>query len=1051
VQEKSSHTKISKTLKIKYEVKCNCNKSIFIGYTKWQRISKAIIYKNIDTILNKNVNLKLLHSKNQRPRFTLAKVISIQNWKSNKIIYIKQYYKYIIGHKTRDNIGDYFDEHQLRTSRNKDNGRHTTRNSGKTKEKRRKLVESKTSHLHSNNYLYNEHYNRCKRVIILSGDIEMNPGPNQNVQNDKLSSTKLRIMTYNVQGLGAMAKLKRVNNILHKLDDRESYFINIQETHFKNELTINYQWKWGVVQSLGTSNSAGVAILYSKSFFDDIIETRKDKEGRFCSITLTKNGEHYTFLNIYAPNNHYDSLTFMKYVECEIDDIILKFPLTNLTISGDLNFVLSSEVDSIGRNQTRQEKIVVNVFKDLAIKYNLIDSFRSLNEYGGYTWGKNNPTYLRSRLDYIYVNEELCNKLSSSYVTYTFNESDHNPVTSEFEIDFFTNGPGIIRGNATLLEKPEIRERVEKELDDTIKEMPSNWNPHQKLDYYKYKLRIILLKEGKNKARIDKTRLEQANLELGRLNKQLDAKLQKLECKKETNNIKLLEQIESLKSAITISEHSTKDLKDEEARKLIFRSRAKWSEQGEKSNKYFLNLVKERQRKMQIRKIVSNGVSYYKQDEISKEIEKYYTNLYKKQPNLKKVDLTDSKFNSLPSLSNNESDMLKADLTIDELKVTLNTCTESAPGPDGISYDVYKQLWATAGPMILNAWNYSNKIGITSISQRESIITLLDKKDKDRTKIENLRPISLSNCDIKLCTKALALRTSKVVHLLVDRNQTGYVPGRQVTDNIRLLEEIIEEANNSKKESFLITLDAQKAFDSVDHDYLIEILKLYKFPKEYIRWIQILYTDLNASVLVNGFTTAKFKIEQSVKQGDALSCVLFILAIEPLIQGIKRNPLIKPVLIQSKTSDRVEEIKTATYADDITSLTSNKESIQVIIDEYESFSTFSGIKLNVQKTEILIMGHETQGQIEFELYSKGNPITINNHESVKVCGITLSNNKDLAYKDNVIIKIIKLERQLDIWRSRNLTLQGKILIVKTFGISQLIYSFQSTYVKNDEL
>ncbi len=72
-------------------------------------------------------------------------------------------------------------------------------------------------------------------------------------------------------------------------------------------------------------------------------------------------------------------------------------------------------------------------------------------------------------------------------------------------------------------------------------------------------------------------------------------------------------------------------------------------------------------------------------------------------------------------------------------------------------------------------------------------------------------------------------------------------------------------------------------------------------------------------------------------------------------------------------------------------------------------------------------------------------------EKVKICGITFSNNKESAYKDNILSKIDKLERQLDIWRSRNLTLQGKILIVKTFGLSQLIYSLQSTYIHNTDL
>ncbi len=70
---------------------------------------------------------------------------------------------------------------------------------------------------------------------------------------------------------------------------------------------------------------------------------------------------------------------------------------------------------------------------------------------------------------------------------------------------------------------------------------------------------------------------------------------------------------------------------------------------------------------------------------------------------------------------------------------------------------------------------------------------------------------------------------------------------------------------------------------------------------------------------------------------------------------------------------------------------------------------------------------------------------------VKVCGIALSNDNKSAYQENIINKIVKLERQLDLWRMRNLTLQGKILIVKTFGLSQLIYSLQSTYIREEEL
>ena len=68
---------------------------------------------------------------------------------------------------------------------------------------------------------------------------------------------------------------------------------------------------------------------------------------------------------------------------------------------------------------------------------------------------------------------------------------------------------------------------------------------------------------------------------------------------------------------------------------------------------------------------------------------------------------------------------------------------------------------------------------------------------------------------------------------IIGKTQAGYVPGRQVNDNNRLLEEIINLYEETKQKAYVITLDAQKAFDSVDHNYLTECLKAFGFPQTY--------------------------------------------------------------------------------------------------------------------------------------------------------------------------------------------------------------------------
>ena len=721
--------------------------------------------------------------------------------------------------------------------------------------------------------IHTYNYNHFKLLLILSNDIETNPGPisSPNDQFQIVDKKNLFILSYNVCGCKDFKKLKRINNFFQTTPFKNNCIINLQETHLnESELDkLQYQWKYGLVQSPAQNNSGGVAILYNKTYFDEILETKSYDTGRICTLTTKKDDDVYFFINVYAPNNNSDMITLIEQLEEVLWESLDKYPNSLTFISGDFNLILDPEIDSINRKQTSSERNASNRLKEVIARFGLTDSYRVMNPYGGFTWGRNNPTYIRSRLDLIFVSKAISHNIVSSNTYQTPNESDHKLLVTELNLATINYGPGIIRANSDLLKDPEINTHIKNYLDKIIKNT-SHLDPHNQLDYVKMKLKEELIKEGKKKANRNKTNLYYSNTEIERLNKSLDIELAKhdlIKCK--SHNKDCYQRIDTLKEALDIAKLNIEDIKEEESQRLIFRSKAKWAEKGEKSNKYFLNLLKDRQRKMQIRKITSLGTTYYKQDEISKAITAFYSNLYDKQP-LKPLDTEDKMFKDLPRLNDEDKNNLKMPLTLNELKETLSTCNESAPGPDGLTYETYKQLWDQMGPLIHNSWTLSNKIGITSNSQRHSVITLLEKKGKDKTKIENLRPISLSNCDIKLCTKTIASRTNKVLCKLINSTQTGYVPNRQVNDNSRYLEELIQYYKNNDKLAYLITLDAQKAFDSVDHAYMANLLRLYNFPEEYIHHIKTLYTGLNATVLVNGYCGKKIEIKQSVKQGDAI-------------------------------------------------------------------------------------------------------------------------------------------------------------------------------------
>jgi hypothetical protein len=144
----------------------------------------------------------------------------------------------------------------------------------------------------------------------------------------------------------------------------------------------------------------------------------------------------------------------------------------------------------------------------------------------------------------------------------------------------------------------------------------------------------------------------------------------------------------------------------------------------------------------------------------------------------------------------------------------------TTPGPDGIPNDIYKHIWEIAGPVILEAWLYWEQTGILADSQRSSIVCLLEKKGKDKRVIGNLRPITLSNCDLKLITKTYTNRINTILNGILQINQTAYLPNRQVHDGLRTIGIIKDEFKKGNRNGYLISLDAKKAYDSVAHDYI---------------------------------------------------------------------------------------------------------------------------------------------------------------------------------------------------------------------------------------
>ena len=218
------------------------------------------------------------------------------------------------------------------------------------------------------------------------------------------------------------------------------------------------------------------------------------------------------------------------------------------------------------------------------------------------------------------------------------------------------------------------------------------------------------------------------------------------------------------------------------------RSEARWHKFGERSSKYFLNLEKRNFSSKCINKLIDgDNKTLTEPKAILEEQKKYYQNLYSSQnPNVQ--DPIFSPFfenEDIEKLDDDHKAVCEGLLTTEECYSALKGFQKNkSPGTDGLTAEFYRFFWDKLGKIMVDSFNFGFGKGELSISQKQRIIRLIPKKDKNLSYLKNWRPISLLNVDYKISTKPLALRLGKVLPKIIDKPQTSYLKGRFIGENM---------------------------------------------------------------------------------------------------------------------------------------------------------------------------------------------------------------------------------------------------------------------------
>jgi hypothetical protein len=232
-----------------------------------------------------------------------------------------------------------------------------------------------------------------------------------------------------------------------------------------------------------------------------------------------------------------------------------------------------------------------------------------------------------------------------------------------------------------------------------------------------------------------------------------------------------------------------------------------------------------------------------------------------------------------------------------------------------------------------------------------SFITLVPKTASPE-KINDFRPISLTNTGVKFLSKMVADRLQLKMVSCVHKNQYGFIKGRTIHDCLGWSFEYLHQCKMSKREIVVLKLDFEKAFDSIEHEALYLVLRRMGFPELFISWAKNLLETGTSAVLVNGVPGRNFRCKRGVRQGDPLSPLLFVLGAELLqyiINDLKDRGLLQlPIPIQQQDFPIVQ------YADDTLMIMPADSGQLIHLKEImQTFSESTGHHVNYHKTTLV--------------------------------------------------------------------------------------------------
>jgi hypothetical protein len=487
-----------------------------------------------------------------------------------------------------------------------------------------------------------------------------------------------------------------------------------------------------------------------------------------------------------------------------------------------------------------------------------------------FTWSnkRHDGTYTKERLDRAVANSGWCGMYKSAGVeVMAARASDHHPLFVSF--------------NTHLSRRPRGRRCFKFE---------ANWVPDEE---YGPLIQEAWEGGGNGEAAMQMVRgkLDRCKSKLQRWSRE---KFGKNECLIK-DKTKALTELQSLdgpehNEAIKTLQHEIDVLLEYEDTRWKQRAKQSWYRDGDRNTPFFHAWASHRRRINTIKRVISgDGQEMTKVEDISEAFVAYYNNLFTTEGTAGMEEFVAGMQAKVTTEMNAKLVCRFEECEVDRALAQMHPL--KSPGPDGFSASFYQHSWSmvrkdvcNAVLQFLNNGHFDREINATNIA--------LVPKKKNPSHLTDFRPISLCNVVYKLIAKVLANRLKKVLGEIISPNQSAFIPGRLITDNVLIAFEALHTMDSrlTGKEGYMaLKLDMSKAYDRVEWDFLELVMRRLGFDERWVCLVMTCVRTVKYSVLINGQTYGEIFPSRGLRQGDPLSPYFFIICAEGLSLALQRR------------------------------------------------------------------------------------------------------------------------------------------------------------------